>query len=127
MQSLSGYLLLIGIPIMAAYFYQFGKTMKVLDDAERKRYVDKAGSKWNLIATILLFGALIYFNDVRARLAIALTIILFTVVETYRHHKKLRALKFEPAFERRLLRISYLSAIGLGCVLASIVLSAHAT
>ncbi len=126
MQTISNYLLLLAVPILAIYFYQFFKLTMSIDEAERKRYIE-AGSKWHLIPIPLLVVAIFYFKDYSTLLAIALIWISFMAIGTYLHHKKLKALKFDPTFERRLLRSSYLCGIAAVMVLASLILSASAT
>lgn len=124
---ISTVLLFISIPILAVYFYQFSKTMNVLDDGEKRRYVEKAGSKMGLAITILLFGSFFYFNRFDARVAIAVGIVVVLVAGTYWHHRKLKKLNFPPAFESRLLKVSALSVIGTILILASFLLDSHAT
>ncbi len=126
MQTISNYLLFLAIPFLAAYFYQFFKTIMSIDEAERKRYIE-SGSKWNFVVVIPFVVAILYFKDVSTLLAIALIWILFLAVGEYWHQKKLKALEFNPAIQRRLLRLSYLCGIAVVMVLTSLILSANAT
>ena len=123
MLSLSDILFYVAIPILFVYFFLFNKTIKMLEPPERTRYIKEAGSIVNILITITLFVALAYFDDFKVKLTFAFLIAAYMVIGTIFHHKKLKVLNFESAFERRLLQISYISGFGIILILGSIVLN----
>jgi len=125
--SLPDILLYIAIPLIGMHFYLFNKTLKTIDSEERDRYVNLGGSKYNILSTVFLFGGLLYFDGFETKLIFSVLIILSTIIGTIVHHKKLRALNFDTAFEKRLLNISYISGVGIILVLCSLVLSVQPT
>ena len=127
MLQVANILFYIAVPIFIVYFFLFNKTMRMIEPSERKRYIYEAGSKYSLLITVALFGALFFFRSFQYKLIIAVLIVLFTIIETIRHHKKLKVLKFPLAFEKRLLNISYLSGLSILLILTSVVLNAKAT
>lgn len=127
MIEIANILFYIAVPIFIVYFFLFNKTMRMIEPSERKRYIHEAGSKYGLFITVALFGALFFFRVFQYKLIISVLIVLFTVMETIRHHKKLKVLKFPMEFEKRLLNISYLSGLSILLILTSIVLNAKAT
>ena len=127
MPPLPDILIYIALPVLFIYFLLFNKTIKMLEPHERTRYVKEAGSKVGILSTVILFGALVYFDDFKVILIVSALIIASTFIGTIFHHKKLKELNFDSAFEKRLLKVSFLSGVGILLILGSFVLNAVAT
>lgn len=120
-------LLYTGLVLILVHFYFFNKTINTISKEEKDRYVKDAGSKTGLIITIILFGCLFYFRGLEMNLLFSFLIVSSMVFGTVIHHKRLRALSFDDVFEKRLLKISYISLVGVVLILSSITLNAYAT
>ena len=98
MLTLPDILFYAAILVLFVYFFLFNKTIKMLEPSERIRYIKVAGSTVNILITVILFVALAYFDNFKAKLALAFSVVVYTVIGTILHHKKLKALNFKSAF-----------------------------
>jgi len=114
------------IPIFAVYFYQFKKTIELLDDLERQRYVKKAGQPWWInIIIALVIAVIIFAKNTLVTIIIGILWLTDIVWSTKRHNKKLIELNFDPMFRKKLIKISYLSVIGIAMFLIGTALQTY--
>lgn len=123
--NLANILLYISLPLFGVYFFLFNKTMNMLNDNERKRFVKEAGSKSSFVIAAGLFFTLIYADDFWIILIATILVCASLIVSTHFHHKKIKSLNFDRRFEKRLWRISFLAAIAILLVLVSFMLDAN--
>jgi hypothetical protein len=89
-----------GVFAFAWYFILFSRSIRSLGPEDQKRYVE-AGSKGILwLSALLLIGAA-FISDHRARIGCALALLVVTLVQSVRHHRKLLAQGFPTEFLER--------------------------
>jgi hypothetical protein len=110
-------LIVIGFVLLVAYLIVFWLTMRSAGE-EAVRYSDLfAGSrKSNLLGAMLVVAALLVPGLI-APVVLAIAAFAWMAVATARQHAQMRRENFSRTFERRLLRISFLSPIAIACVL----------
>jgi len=101
-----------GLIIIAIYLFLFFKLSNTLTKEEHS-VLRKQRSKFIGIMSILPFFVIGYFDNYYLRLSVGAFIVISTTIETIFHHRKLRMLHFNPVYERKLLKITYVSAIGI--------------
>jgi len=116
-------ILYAGLVVLAAYFVLFFKLSKTLTKEEHAM-IQKMRSKFIIVISILPFIMLIYFTGFYMRLGLGAYIIVSTTIETIFHHAKLRGMNFNPSYERKLLKITYLSAVGTLLIISWFILTA---
>ncbi|HBG92110.1 MAG TPA: hypothetical protein DDX12_01395 [Nitrospiraceae bacterium] len=104
-------ILYLGLAVLAVYFVLFLKLLNTLTKEEQIA-LQKMRSKFMMLTSVIPFIMLVYFNGFYQRLGLGAYIVISTTIETILHHAKLRRANFNPSYEQRLLKITYLSAIG---------------
>jgi hypothetical protein len=100
------------IPWFVVYFYLFQRTFRVLEAAERKRFISQAGlPPWRRVLAFVPLVLLFFAPTMTLRLALVAWWLLELAIDTRSHHQRLRALGFDPAFRSQLLRVTYLSGV----------------
>jgi len=105
-------LIYVSIPLFLVYFYLFQRTFRVLEPAERKRFISDAGlPRWRRVLALVPLVLLFFAPTMTLRLALVAWWLLELVIDTRSHHQRLRALDFDPVFRSQLLRVTYLSGV----------------
>jgi hypothetical protein len=100
------------IPLLLVYFYLFQRTFRVLEPAERKRFISDAGlPPWRRVLALVPLVLLFFAPTMTLRLVLVAWWLFELVLDTRSHHQRLRALGFDPAFRSQLLRVTYLSGV----------------
>ncbi len=113
------------IPLFAVYFFLFQRTLGLLDESERKRFINDAGQPaWHIFLTagtiVLLFLAVSPY----VRAVIGVLLLAHTTWASMSQHRKVRALGFTPVFTRRLAAVSYLAGAVMLIFVAGMVFKA---
>jgi hypothetical protein len=114
------------IPVFLVYFYFFSRTMRLLDESERTRFVAEAGQpRWRIGLTAAFVLLLIFVADPVWRALVGSAWIADTAWASFRHHRRLRTMGFDPVFRRTLARVSYLSGAAMLVFVTGMVLKAR--
>jgi hypothetical protein len=117
-------ILYAGLAVLIVYFVLFFKLSRTLSKEEHVM-LQKIRSKFLMVTFVFPFIMLIYFTGFYIRLGLGAYIIVSTTIETIFHHAKLRRLNFNPSYERKLLKITYLSAVGIFLVISWFIMTAR--
>jgi hypothetical protein len=104
---------------VALYFVLFYRTFATLDRTEWQRFTATFATGKERLVDVGLLGGMFLVPNVT--LAVTLAVVAFGWIAwaSLLQHSKMREMAFDPAFERRLFRISFLVPIGVGCLFAS--------
>jgi hypothetical protein len=114
------------IPLFIVYLFLFRQTFRLLDQSERKRLVTEAARpRWRPALTAVFVLLLIFLGDPLWRAAVGAVWIADTAWASVNHHRRLRALGFDPVFRQALAGVSYLSGVVMLFFVAGMVLTAR--
>ena len=116
-------LLLAAIPVLGLYFYRFKRAIELVDESERRRFIQQAGMPWwGGIAYCAGFVALYFAPSFTLRLLVATLLVSAVAIGTAWQHHRLRTLGFDTEFRDSLLRSSFLAAAGVVLILSWLIL-----
>lgn len=121
-------LLLLGLVMLAIYARLFTRTVRSADPEELLRYHSIfARKKLNMVGALLIFGAFLV-PVVWVATSLGVATLGWIALGTINQRRKMRELGFERSFTERLYRVSFVSPLAIGCLLASKVwFQLHAT